>query len=1101
MHSGRKPKRENIVRTKSLTALFLAAIVALTGGALPAQAAAVAAAGVSWNSSTTAPANAVDLNDVSQISVLQARHAFVKFTTALAVGDTWAVSVSVSKPAGSAITMLDSNGTAAGATSVFTGANLGTWGTPAYASGTGLITATGTAAYSATTFARIGQFAITPDVAGDYEISITAMTDSGSGWQSTSVTQKWALRVYDVITAPATRVQTASFGTGVELDADGNVYWVDSGSKIYKTTTAGVTAQFSLAPTSACKIFVEGSWLYVQGSDQIYRISLSNTNQTATPKLVQGQPGMLSRTGYAQAQGYSRISGQNYVAMNIPRSGEIWRYPTESKLVDVSAFAVTSNVATLTVPSGHGFQAGDTINVYFGGTPSIADAVRTVTSVTSTEVKFAYTSSNVASTATPNGQVAKTVGSSTLLTTVGSAVRGMVPSPDGRYLYIAYGAAKQILRLDVQNVAQAPSVFADLTPVGFAPDDITILDDGSFVVSSFSPGGALWHIGPDGKIMDKISMTLSGTAISNGYDLRMSFDGSKIYLAAQSTGFLSLALSRSLSGSTRGTSNLLQPTSGPIPATVAAASIYDSAASNISTTSALLRGTVNPNGAATQAQLRWSTDPSFPAGSTSSSPIQNLTGNTVQAVDYEATGLSPNTTYYFQLMAGNASTSEVFGGMRSFNTSALPGITSISSNTGAAAGGTTLNLTIQGFSSTPTVRVGGALATNVVFTAPSTLTFDTPAQAGSGIVIESGSLAASAAFVYTAPSISSISPNSGDVAGGFNVTLTGANFTGTTSVSVAGVSNAFSFVSDSSLTFLAPANLAGSRTVQVTTPGGSTTVQLTYLAPNSPSPTPTPTPSVTPTPTPTPSVTPTPAPTQSQAPTVPVAPVPVTPVPVAPAPQKPMSAESVSVGKSTQAGKSKVIVSLQPRSTTAPVESVRVQLKDARGEVLQTLVVPLATSTDSLELEVPMAYGEFDVSVATFNVAGYSPEVTNLGGLVSKNTIAGRNATAWPSVKGSMVLPVIAFEANSAKLTAAAKQQLIAIRNRLKQETGRIYVSGFAARFGPSAKGKKIAEGRALAVARALKAMGLTQWIEFHGYGQLPSPDRSMRKVIVSVQK
>ena len=1087
------------MKLKPTLALVLATLVAVTGGSLPAQSAPISAAEVSWSNNTPSPTSATDFISTSQVGVLATRYPFVKFTSALAVGDTFAFSISLSRPSGSQVTLLDSNGSAAGGSAMFSGLTSSNWGTPTYDNTTGLITGTVTTAYSSSAFTRLGSLSLISDAAGEYRVTLTPMSDSGSGWVPAATAKSAVFNIYNLITGPATVVQAAAFGTGVEHDADGNIFWVDSsGAKIYKTNTSGVTTQFSLAPSNTTKAFVEGPWLYVQALDRVYRISTSNANQTATPKIVQGKSGMLSQSNYAQAQGYSRIAGQNYVSMNIPYAGEIWRYPVESKVVDVSSYSVTANVATLTVPTGHGFQVGDSINVYFGGTPYIADSVRTVTEVTATEVKFANATSNVATTSTPNGQVAKSVGAATLLTTVTGAVRGMVPSPDGRYLYIAYAVGKKILRLDLQDLTQAPVTFADLNAVGYAPDDITVLDDGSFVVSAYSSSGALWHIGADGAILDKISMTLGGSAVSGGYDLRVSPDGSKIYLAAQSAGFLSLALSRPLSSSTRGTSNLVQPTSGPIPATAAAASIYDSAASNISTTSALLRGTVNPNGTATQAQLRWSTDPTFPAGSTSSSPIENLTGSTVQAIEYQATGLVANTTYYFQVMAGNLATDEVFGGVRSFNTASLPGITSISVGYGPATGGTSVQLTIQGFSSTPTVKVGGILATNVVFTAPSTLTFDTPTQGGTGIVIESGSLAASAGFVYTAPTISNISPDNGDEAGGFSVTLTGANFSGATALSIAGSSSTFTVVSDTSITFVAPAKMPGSKTVQVSTPSGSTTTQLTYTVASvqnvqpsqTPTPTPTPTPSQT-TSTPAPvTPAPVPAPIPSQPPTIP-----------APQVQAPSAATAVSLAATSQQGKSKVRVVLPNQSKEAPIESVRVQLKNAKGEVTQTFVVPLDASTDSVELDVPLSYGDFDVSVATFNSAGYSEEVLNQGGLLARSTIATMSVSKWPTVKGEKVLPKITFKANSIKLTAAARQSLKAIRNQLEGFTGRIYVSGFAAKFGPSATGRRIASGRAEAVAKALKELGLNQWIEYHGYGQLPSADSAMRRVEVSIQR
>lgn len=1062
---------------KSKIAFFSALLVLLSSGSLPASAAAVSPAALSWSTLASppnaAPTTATDLTFLGTTAVAQIRYSFMKFTSSLAVGDAWAVAVSVVRPAGSQVSVTDSNGSAAGAQDLFSGQLVSNWGTPVFSAGTGLITATVVTAFSSTSFTRIGSFSLTPDVAGDYEIVLTAMTDSGSGWQPlSSVTQKFSMQAYDVIAAPATVVRAASFATGVELDADGNIYWLDnSASKIFRTDIASTTTQFSAAPSGSTKLFVEGAWLYVQAGDRVSRLALNNSNPSALPSLIQGQGGMFPSSSYSQAIGYSRISGQNYIAMAVPKTGEVWRYPVEAETVSVSSYSVTGNVASLMLPVGHGFAAGDVVRTLDVG--STSGVARTITESTTTSIKFAFSSVNVASTATPIGRVAKSIGASTLLATIPNGVRGMAPSLDGRYLYLAYGSGKQILRLDTQNLGAGTQVFADLNAVSYAPDDMTFLNDGSLLVSAYSPQGVLWHISAAGKLLSKINMTLAGANVGNGYDLRMSPDGSKIYLAAQSTGFLSLALSRPLIGSSRGTSNLIAPSSGPIISTVAAASVFDSFASNISTSSALLRGSVNPNGAGAQAQFRWSSDPTFPVGSTQTSTVQNLNGSAVQSLEHQATGLTANTTYYFQIMAGSGSANEVFGGVRSFSTSALPGITAVSVNTGSAIGGTSVQLTIQGFTSAPTVKVGGVLATNVVFTAPGTLTFITPPQAGTGVLIESGSLAAYAGFIYSAPQITAISPVSGVEAGGFAVTVSGSNFTGATGLTVAGIATTFSFVNDGSLTFTAPANSLGGKTVQITAPSGTAAIQLTYEP-----------------------ALPNPAPTQS-APSA--TPTPSNPAPEAPTVRAPRAVISVTLSKGVVNRKSRIVLTLPEATQDSPINSVRVQLRNALGEITQTLVIPLREATATLDFEVPLAYGDYDVSVSTFNAAGYSSEVVNVGGIVAKDTILGISPTKWPTIKGVKMPSKLLFEPNSAKLTAASEKSLLAIREKLRGFEGRILISGFAAKFGPSPRGKQISAARALAVAKKLKALGVDSWIEYHGHGQLPSSASGMRRVDVSL--
>jgi uncharacterized protein YhjY with autotransporter beta-barrel domain len=84
--------------------------------------------------------------------------------------------------------------------------------------------------------------------------------------------------------------------------------------------------------------------------------------------------------------------------------------------------------------------------------------------------------------------------------------------------------------------------------------------------------------------------------------------------------------------------------------------------------------------------------------------------------------------------------------------------------------------------------------------------------------------------VAAGPSISSLSPSGGPIAGANTVTLNGANLTGAT-LTVDGASISTSGNTGSSFTFVAPAHAAGSVTVAVTTVGGTASSSYTYIAP------------------------------------------------------------------------------------------------------------------------------------------------------------------------------------------------------------------------------------------------------------------------------
>ncbi len=77
---------------------------------------------------------------------------------------------------------------------------------------------------------------------------------------------------------------------------------------------------------------------------------------------------------------------------------------------------------------------------------------------------------------------------------------------------------------------------------------------------------------------------------------------------------------------------------------------------------------------------------------------------------------------------------------------------------------------------------------------------------------------------WAAPTISSVSPNSGPVAGGTPITIVGTNLTGTTAVTVGGTAaSAVVVVNSTTVTAVTPSGTAGAKPVSVTTPGGTAT--------------------------------------------------------------------------------------------------------------------------------------------------------------------------------------------------------------------------------------------------------------------------------------
>jgi hypothetical protein len=168
-----------------------------------------------------------------------------------------------------------------------------------------------------------------------------------------------------------------------------------------------------------------------------------------------------------------------------------------------------------------------------------------------------------------------------------------------------------------------------------------------------------------------------------------------------------------------------------------------------------------------------------------------------------------------------------------------PTISSVSPNTGSTAGGTPVTITGTNLTGATSVKFGGVAATFSV-TDDTHIAATSPAGSGTvdvAVTSPGGSATASGAFTYVAPpppapTVTSVSPNSGSTAGGTPVTITGTNFLGATAVNFGGTAAASFSVTDA--THIAVTSPAGSGAVHVTvtTPGGtsasSTGDQFTY---------------------------------------------------------------------------------------------------------------------------------------------------------------------------------------------------------------------------------------------------------------------------------
>ena len=168
---------------------------------------------------------------------------------------------------------------------------------------------------------------------------------------------------------------------------------------------------------------------------------------------------------------------------------------------------------------------------------------------------------------------------------------------------------------------------------------------------------------------------------------------------------------------------------------------------------------------------------------------------------------------------------------------AAPTITTVSPPSGPLSAGTAITITGTNLTGATSVKIDGVAATNLVVSATSITAVTPTGTAGLkdvSVATVGGTTTKSKAFAYVlAPTLSLVSPVSGPLPAGTAITITGNNFTDTTTVKV-GDAGATSVVvlSPTSITAVTPAGQVGAQSLSVTTIGGTATMEsaFTYVA-------------------------------------------------------------------------------------------------------------------------------------------------------------------------------------------------------------------------------------------------------------------------------
>jgi alpha-tubulin suppressor-like RCC1 family protein len=158
-----------------------------------------------------------------------------------------------------------------------------------------------------------------------------------------------------------------------------------------------------------------------------------------------------------------------------------------------------------------------------------------------------------------------------------------------------------------------------------------------------------------------------------------------------------------------------------------------------------------------------------------------------------------------------------------------PRVSAVAPAQGPTGGGTSVTITGTNLGGATAVNFGAVPAKTFNVSSPTTITAVAPEEAAGTVDVtvstRGGTSGTGAAdqFTYVAPpNVTSVEPNSGPVAGGTPVTITGANLSGASSVKFGSVAaTSFEVRSASTISAVAPEGTAGTVDVTVSTIGGT----------------------------------------------------------------------------------------------------------------------------------------------------------------------------------------------------------------------------------------------------------------------------------------
>jgi hypothetical protein len=262
------------------------------------------------------------------------------------------------------------------------------------------------------------------------------------------------------------------------------------------------------------------------------------------------------------------------------------------------------------------------------------------------------------------------------------------------------------------------------------------------------------------------------------------------------------------------------------------------ATNEVAARSALLKGVINPEDTTIiECTFEYGTTPAL----LQSAPCNLLpSGEGFQKVQSRITGLTPSTKYFYRLAATNSFGTEYSGeqNITTFEPGLLPVITKLTPKKGDVTGGNSVVIKGSNLGEVTSVSFGGVESEKVTVDGVGEVTAVAPPGAGvvdvtATSIDGTSEITPNDHYTYGKAVISSVSPGSGPIAGGTEVTVTGAGFLPgagqTTFLFNKSMATSVSCSSNDTCTMITPAEPKGkAKTVKVNA------VTLGKKSPNSP---------------------------------------------------------------------------------------------------------------------------------------------------------------------------------------------------------------------------------------------------------------------------